>query len=115
MPRISFGHNTGAALLALGVGLTLSVSPRSHGFREDELECEETFAHLRDCCAQSDLSQLSCEYREGCDSATYPDLDPGESRCLRDLSCAQIRANDVCARLVERSTSANTNFAEVCP
>jgi hypothetical protein len=115
MPRVFFRHNTGAALLALGVGLALSVNPKGHAFREDEVECEETFAHLRDCCADVDLSALSCDYWEGCSNSTYPDLSPDESRCLRDLSCDRIRVRDVCARIVERSRGESPDTTRICP
>jgi hypothetical protein len=114
MPRRHFGHNFGALLLALTVGLGLSVGPKSHGFREDEVECEETFAHLLECCERTELANVDCLYHEGCDFAEYPDITPAEGRCLRKLSCSQIRAANVCAQLSERKEDTFTPLG-VCP
>ena len=117
MLRVRTGHNLGACLLALTIGLGLSVGPNAQGFREDEVECEETFAHLLDCCSRSQLPLVDCEYHEGCGSPTYPSLTPYESRCLRDLSCAEIRSADVCTELEAREENSSGSRAPltVCP
>lgn len=117
MLRVSSGHNLGACLLALVLGVGLTVGPNSQGFREDEVECEETFAHLRECCSRGELEGVECEYHEGCDSATYPSLSPHESRCLRELSCSEIRRADVCGQLEarERAYMVETTPLTVCP
>lgn len=117
MLRVRIGHNAGAFLLALGIGFGLSVGSSSHGFREDEVECEETFAHLLDCCGRSQLAFVHCEYNEGCGSPTYPSLTTAESLCLRDFSCAEIRKFEVCAELSAREQTASTDPMplSVCP
>jgi hypothetical protein len=88
------------------------MGPRAHGFREDEVECEETYAHLLDCCDRSQL-QFDCEYVQGCEYTTYPDLTPEESRCVRKLSCTQIRAADLCTKISNRNE--NLNMGGICP
>jgi hypothetical protein len=117
MLRVRTGHNLGACLLALVIGLGLTVGSNAHGFREDEVECEETFAHLLECCTRSQLQLVECEYHEGCGSETFPSLTPYESRCLRELSCAEIRSADVCAQLEAREQTTNEPAAPltVCP
>jgi hypothetical protein len=114
MPRLQLGHNFGALVLAATIGLGLSVRPTAHGFREDEVECEETFAHLLECCQRSELAGVDCEYHEGCDFSEYPDITPAEGRCLRKLSCSQLRAADVCAKLVDRKENTSMPLG-ICP
>lgn len=65
------------------------------GFREDEVQCEETVAYLADCCPGFDLEAVSCTYQDSCDPV-LPDLSVEESRCIRSLSCAQIRERGLC-------------------
>ena len=78
-------------LLLSGVGQPVA------GFREDEVQCEEAAAHLRDCCDDFS-SNLACYYSSnGCDSPVYPDLDIDESRHVQRMSCAEIRASDYCS------------------
>ena len=68
-------------------------------FREDEVQCEETVAHLESCCPNFDPGLVSCEYVQGCSSAC-PDLDATESRELRELDCAELRNGDHCERVL---------------
>lgn len=85
--------------LLLGTALVLllpGVVPAA-GFREDEVQCEEAYAHLLECCDEFS-SSLRCYYSEpGCDEATYPDLDVAESRAVQRMSCSEVRASDYCS------------------
>ena len=80
----------GAVWLCLGV-------LRDAAFPEDELQCEEAAAHLQSCCAQGPSLFCRFEKEGGCDYA-QPDLSPAESRCIRALSCAEIRDRMLCTR-----------------
>src|SRR5512140_1891851 len=100
------------ALLAIGIGLVLNLpgrATRSAGETSaDELECEEAVARLVKCCPDLVPSTVNCEYREerGCGSTNYcvyhPDIDPGEGRRIRSLSCAQVAAEGICASVTSR-------------
>jgi hypothetical protein len=80
----------------LVIVLLSAVGPAA-GFREDEVQCEEAFAHLLECCDEF-TSNLQCYFSDqGCDSPTYPDLDVVESRHVQSLSCSEIRATDYCS------------------
>ena len=72
---------------------SLAVGP---GFRKDEVSCEEAVAHLDDCCPDFDETQLNCTYADQC-SNVYPDLKVAESECIREASCDEIRARNLCA------------------
>jgi hypothetical protein len=72
-----------------------SVSGRRASFREDELQCEEAVARLADCCPAFSAQAVSCVYVEGC-GEVVPDLGVGESKCIRSLSCGEIRERGLC-------------------
>jgi hypothetical protein len=86
-------------LLALGVAYFVT-SASSCGIREDELQCEETVAHLQGCCPGYDpfLHDIDCTYKPPgpCVSEELPSVGRGTARCIRDLSCAAIRAEGLC-------------------
>lgn len=67
--------------------------------REDEQYCEEAVSRLVGCCPGFDLTQISCQYSEGCTGSNdqFPALTIEESECIRDRSCDQLRAG-ICAR-----------------
>ena len=83
-------------------------SIRCEQLREDEVECEEAVAHLLACCEGSSFSEVSCLYVKecvlvsggGCEPEHYdpcfPDIGSRTSRCLRDLSCTEIRDRGGC-------------------
>jgi hypothetical protein len=84
----------GAPAVLLGILLcSFTVGP---GFREDEISCEEAVAHLDDCCPGFDETRLNCTYDTDCAGAK-PDLEVTESRCIREASCDEIRARNLCA------------------
>jgi hypothetical protein len=97
--RSPIGGGLGASLLAILIG---GGHPLAQGFREDEVQCEETVAHLADCCSDFDPHAIDCKYISGCDSDTYPVFTVAESRCIRDKSCAEVRRDGVCERTLER-------------
>lgn len=79
------------------VVLLLTGAESAAGFREDEVQCEEAYAHLLECCDEYS-SNLRCFYSQpGCDGATYPDLDVAESRAVQRMSCSEIRASEYCS------------------
>lgn len=92
------------------VWLTLGVGQRA-GFREDEVECEEAAAHLSSCCNAA--VDLSCNFTDAC-SSTYPDLSPSESRCIRDLSCSEIRARGLCSEEFSDYSNRGAGTPPVC-
>lgn len=74
-------------------------------FREDVIGCEEALAHLDECCPERVSARVKCIYyfhrNEGClgpDSVERlePELEVGESRCIRDTSCIRLRDIGLC-------------------
>lgn len=94
------GGGWGAALLALLIG---GAQPLAQGFREDEVQCEEMAAHLAECC-DIDVQTIDCEYYDGCLSDSYPSVTVEESRCIREKSCAQMRDQRICERVLARQS-----------
>ncbi|MBI4705754.1 MAG: hypothetical protein HY744_32070 [Deltaproteobacteria bacterium] len=72
--------------------------------REDELECEQAAAHWLDCCGDSRPWVVSCTFHESyCGADVFPELSAEQSRCIQDMSCAEIQRNELCAVLGRRS------------
>src|SRR3954466_13664472 len=76
-------------------------------FRFDVIECEDALARIVTCCPGFDPAPVLCDYRydhtSGCGSGTSttsiePAFTPGESRCIRDTSCDDLIAHQICAR-----------------
>jgi hypothetical protein len=75
--------------------------------REDVLLCEEAASHYASCCGH-DLAGLQCRYAFSClidcnhtGDSSEPDFDTGTSRCLMNLSCADIAARGFCGQARE--------------
>ncbi|MCA9596679.1 MAG: hypothetical protein KC776_25355 [Myxococcales bacterium] len=96
----------GPFAISVLVGGSVSVSS---GFRESELQCEEAYAHLEDCCGALH-GAISCTYEEGCAGQT-PALDVVQSKCIRKLSCSEIEALGMCDASAWRSDAG----APLCP
>jgi hypothetical protein len=58
--------------------------------REDEFECENAVAHLKECYPGFDASTISCTFYEGCGDTHDTSLNALESRCVQAKSCAEI-------------------------
>jgi hypothetical protein len=66
--------------------------------RQDELDCEEAVAHLKECCPNFPTYRVSCVYQSnGCES-NGPDIDMAQSQCARDRSCSELVQAGVCER-----------------
>jgi hypothetical protein len=78
--------------LAWGL-IVVTVGPAAMGFRDDEIQCEETAARIGSCCETTDLR---CSFVEGCEHDQFPDLNVSESECLRELSCDELKQYGVC-------------------
>lgn len=102
-PRAPRSLRRRGVLLAV---IMASAVPATQCLRQDEVECEEAIATLLDCCPAFDRNTLSCTYTDGC-GITYPDLTPGESECIFDKSCSELRARGICERVVARGAYAN--------
>ena len=87
------------ALLFLVIGGGI---PAVQGFREDEVECEETADYLAECCPGFDPGTIGCTFSRGCTSQTRPVLSPSESRCIRDKSCTELVDEGICERVLAR-------------
>jgi hypothetical protein len=85
-----------ALTLAVGVYAFLTAGP---GFRRDEVECEEAALKIGECCDGLSVSQVNCDYSDGCGDPVYPDISPAESLCIRDAACSDLERNGVCERL----------------
>jgi hypothetical protein len=90
------------ATIALGVVLLLlssALGQRNPGIREDEVQCEETVAHLAECCPGLNPERFRCEHvaADGCTGGTEPDFDIELSRKLRRLDCEDLQAGNWCS------------------
>jgi hypothetical protein len=106
-PVKGIGGGWGAALLALLIG---GAQPLAQGFRQDEVQCEEMAAHLAECCDDFDPKVVSCEYVDGCTSDSYPSVSVDESQCIREKSCEQVRAQNICERVLARQAGDETEY-----
>ena len=87
----------GNALRAAGCIATLFAC--GDAIRQDQLDCEEAVAVLKDCCPRFDASEVSCQYvDDGCGAATRPAIDEQQSACIRDEPCSEIVSSGVCGR-----------------
>lgn len=101
---------SGLRMLVLTSGVLVLLQPPAHGFRSDEVECEEAVARLQECCTSDDLAAVNCTYEAGCESIT-PNITVSESRCLRELSCKQVHQAEICERIATRAP----NSERLCP
>ncbi|MBK6516743.1 MAG: hypothetical protein IPG04_22190 [Polyangiaceae bacterium] len=81
------------------------MAPLTLGFDLDrgELACERAAVHLQGCCPALVLPRWGCIQEGGCEretDGTVVALD--ESDCLREASCDELAARDVCERLAAR-------------
>jgi hypothetical protein len=90
------------------LGGVLVVSAAWDTLNEEDLRCEELMAELADCCPDFDPTVINCQY-EGCNPATF---SVSELSCLEEMSCREIHARDLCARLDGRSPSTGTTTTE---
>ncbi len=74
------------------------------GIRQDELDCEEAVARLTTCCPGF-AATTWCKYEvwTSCDTnevvqRTHPAITEDESRCIRDMSCSDLKKKGVCDR-----------------
>jgi hypothetical protein len=91
-----------AATIVLGALLLLlsgALGQREAGIREDETQCEETVAHLDECCPGLNPERFHCEHvvAAGCTGGTEPDFDIELSKKLRGLDCEELRAGNWCS------------------
>jgi len=94
------------ALLALVAVLAAGPVLVDCGVQEDELLCEDAVALLASCCPGLAPSALTCPDHHTACEAPAPTFSLAESRCLRALDCAAIRARGICERAAGGSSSA---------
>jgi uncharacterized membrane protein YgcG len=89
------------------VALALGCLRCDSGLREDELECERTAIHLKECCPRMRESAVDCEYvaPSDCGDGSLPDLTVEDAQCLRGLSCADLVAAGVCLAVTTPTSS----------
>jgi hypothetical protein len=84
------------------------------GIGEQELECEEAFAHVESCCYALGVRPICGD--GGCDTLT---LSLAESTCIQALGCDDLRAAGICERVAALDPHAGQDESapreEVCP
>lgn len=98
------------AVLAIGI--------MTCGIREDELRCEESVAHLVECCPGFDAKDIDCYYTESCESGNYyPAITIAESRCILNMDCPAIVSGGICERAQKsrRPMEEGDTSEAVCP
>lgn len=79
---------------------------------EQEIECEEAFAHLQSCCETLGPEPVC---GAGCVSLT---LSLEESACIKERGCEELRAAEVCERVIALEPDLENEsapHAAVCP
>ena len=71
---------------------------------EEDFVCENTAAHLADCCDDISPSMLYCDYN----SCGDPELRTHELKCINSMSCEEIAERDLCTRVLERLANDGT-------
>jgi hypothetical protein len=71
---------------------------------EDAVLCEESAAHLSECCPGFAPRFLNCDTPElvGC---SMVDVQSDQARCILSRSCAQLRADGTCDRAIAQWTN----------
>jgi hypothetical protein len=80
-------------------GAALVLALPALGTDGTEFACEETVAHLADCCPNLDPHTVDCTYDAfQCDTDANPNpqLSREASECLQSMSCEVIAADDGC-------------------
>ncbi len=106
-------------IVAIVIGVIVTIGVSCNGFREDEVECEQAVNRLKECCPEFVASQVDCSYREELDCGDhvtgryYPAFSLEESRCVQSNSCADLVAKGVCTRAqtAKRPTTNSTTSA----
>jgi hypothetical protein len=94
-------------LIAAVAGLGLSTM--TCGANEDEIQCEEAVARLSSCCPTFDPYSVSCRITVGCNGKLQsPMINITQSKCIQNLDCSAINANNVCGRVSSAASA-------VCP
>jgi hypothetical protein len=75
--------------------LGLSTLIAGGGLRQDELDCEQAVAHLKECCPDFVGATIACEFSDGC-GTTDPALSIDESHCILALECAALVKSGIC-------------------
>ena len=93
-------------VLLVCAGLALGASCVSAG----EFRCDESVAHLVDCCPDFDTTTISCRedllaFHNGGGGL---DIGPTAADCLLEKSCGDVRAKNICTRLAKRVPTSNT-------
>jgi hypothetical protein len=106
--RFSWGFVVFAALLAVRC---------DSGLREDELECERAAIHVRDCCPEVPSRAFDCQYiaPDSCGGGSDPDVNADEGRCLRETSCATLRAGGTCASIAKIGAAGGSTSSSTSP
>jgi hypothetical protein len=94
------------------IALALLVAVGLGALSEDQLECEHAIVHLLECC-QPDSTDVCTG---GCGAEV---LRLEESACILEMSCEELAAANVCARVESlantSSADVSTEHAPVCP
>ncbi len=102
------------ALLALVAVLVLGPVLVDCGIEASELLCEDAAALLASCCPSLDPHTLTCPDSHAACEAPSPTFSIEESRCLRALDCAAIRARGICELAAARAMSPGAATRPLC-
>lgn len=77
-----------------------------NNFRGDVIECEDALARLQRCCPDFDATPVLCNFfysrSSGCGGSSTNSVEPAfsrpESTCIRETSCDDLVATNVCER-----------------
>ena len=86
---------SGKLLRPVLAAAALSFLLADDGIGRDEFLCEAAVVHLAQCCPDFLVKALYC-VRSGCDGSATPDLNEDRAQCLREKTCAELRALGAC-------------------
>lgn len=94
---------TGRRRFALLIVVVIGALPMTQCLRQDEVECEEAVALLKECCPGFDAKIINCEFSPGsCTTdAVYPTLSTADSECMLGKSCDALNADKTCQRVLD--------------
>jgi hypothetical protein len=102
------------ALLALVAVLVMGPVLVDCSIHESELLCEDAVALLASCCPSLDPRTLVCPGDPTSCEPPPPSFSIEESRCLRALDCAAIRARGICELAAARAMTAGGATRPLC-
>lgn len=105
-PRTRMRPRRPVALLAIAFAFC--------GITQSAVKCEESAAHLAECCPSFVANFLKCETPQFPTGCAEVDVESDQARCILGRSCAELQADGTCDRATavwtKNQTTTQDNF-----